>query len=145
MHKIRPFAALTATAAMLAALALPAAPAAAQDVAGDVSDPIMRWGRQLAPEGTFWLDSNDDTELIRYTSSRDVTLCLPEPTGVYAAQKGYPLQITWDGTNTAMLRPGNCLYFDAKTVKVKPGSPLPSGVTLRGRVNAQSAVQRGNM
>lgn len=122
------------------AAALTATPAIAQQTEGDAATPIQQWGRMHAQPGTFWLDSNDDTELVRYTSSRDVGICLPEPTGVFAAQKGYPLQITWDGTNTAVLRPGNCFYFDAKSVKVKPVKPLPSGVTLKGRVQTSSAL-----
>lgn len=122
-----------------------AMPAIAQDVDADAADgPVVQWGRMNAAPGTFWLDSLDDVELIRYTSPRDVSLCLPEPTGVFAAQKGIPLQITWDNQYTVTLRPGNCFYFDAKTVKVKPAAPLPTGVTLTGRVQTASALRRGD-
>jgi hypothetical protein len=123
----------------VAAIAI-ATPALAQHTEGDAASPVTQWGRMMAEPGTFWLDGNDDTEVVRYTSPRDVRLCLPEPSGVYAAQKGYSLRITWDATNTAILRPGNCLYFDAKQVKVKPATTLPAGVTLRGRVDASSAL-----
>lgn len=126
-----------------AALAI-GAPAIAQDVEGDAHSPVTQWGRMLAEPGTFWLDSNNDTELIRYTTPRDVSLCLPEPRGVGAADKGYPLKITWDNQYSVILRPGNCFFFDAKTVKVKPAEPLPTGVTLQGRVQTESALQRGN-
>lgn len=124
--------------------AIAAAPALGQDTEGDANSPIAQWGRMLAPEGTFWLDSEDDIEIIRYTTPRDVSLCLPQPTGVYAAQKGLPLQITWDNQYSVTLRPGNCFYFDARTVKVKPAKALPSGVTLTGRVQTEAALQRGN-
>lgn len=127
---------LAASGAALATVA----PAAAQHTEGDALSPVMQWGRQLAPPGTFWLDNNDDTELIRYTTPRDVRLCLPEPTGVNAADRGYPLTITWDGVNTAVLRPGNCLYFDARQVRVKPATTLPRGVVLKGRVDTESAL-----
>lgn len=115
-------------------------PVAAQQTEGGADSPVTQWGRRLAEPGTFWLDSMDDTELIRYTTPRDVRLCLPEPRGVFAAQKGIPLRITWDGTNTAVLRPGNCLFFDARQVKVKPAAALPSGVTLSGSVDADYAL-----
>lgn len=118
-----------------------AAPAIAQDIEGDATSVLTQWGRMMAEPGTFWLDSNDDVEVVRYTSARDVRLCLPRPEGVYAAQKGYPLRITWDGTNTAVLRPGNCLFFDARQVKVKPAAPLPSGVTLQGKIEAEAALR----
>lgn len=117
-----------------------AAPAAAQHTEGDAISPVTQWGRQLAAPGTFWLDNNDDTELIRYTTPRDVRLCLPEPRGVDAASRGYPLSITWDGANTAVLRPGNCLFFDARQVRVKPATALPRGVVLRGQVETESAL-----
>lgn len=125
--------------AMLA-LAVPCAPAAAQHTEGDAVSAVSQWARRMAPPGTFWLDSNDDVELVRYTSSRDVQLCLPEPKGVNAADRGYSLRISWDGANTAILRPGNCLFFDARAVKVKPASELPSGMVLKGRIETSSAL-----
>lgn len=117
-----------------------AAPAAAQHVEGDARTLVERWGRSLAPAGTFWLDSNEDREIIRYTTPRDVRLCLPEPGGVNAPDKGFPLRVTWDQTNVVTLYPGNCLFFDARQVTVKPASELPRGVVLRGRVEASSAL-----
>lgn len=130
----------TATIALVTA----PAPALAQDVEGDANSNLVQLGRYHSPDGTFWLDSNDDTELIRYTSARDVSLCLPKPGGVDTADKGYPLRITWDNQWSTVLRPGNCFYFDAKTVKVRPAEPLPNNVTLEGRVRTESALQRGN-
>ena len=135
---------LTGSAITGLAVALTATPAFAQDVDGDANSTLVQWGRMNAPPGSFWLDSNDDVEVIRYTTPRDVSLCLPEPSGVFAAQQGYPLTISWDDTNTAVLRPGNCLFFDARVVRIKPTNPLPSGVTLSGRVQTESALQRGN-
>ena len=40
-----------------------------------------------------------------------------------------------------MLTPGNCLYFDARRVMLKPAEPLPAGVTLEGRIDASRALQ----
>lgn len=129
-------------AGMLPMAALAATPVLAQDVEGDANSPTVQWGRMLSEPGTFWLDSNEDVEVIRYTQSRDVSLCLPRPQGVRAAERGHPLRITWDGQNTAVLRPGNCFFFDARQVKVRPASNLPSGVVLTGRVQTQSALRQ---
>lgn len=110
--------------------------AQAQRTEGDARSPMTQWGRQLAPEGTFWLDSNEDREVVRYSQRRDVQICLPRPEGVNAAERTVPLKISWDGVNTTTLYPGNCLYFDAMRVSVKPAAPLPSGTTLTGRFHA---------
>ncbi|MGE3745510.1 MAG: hypothetical protein AB7G25_07360 [Sphingomonadaceae bacterium] len=118
------------------------APAVAQHTEGDAASVIGQWGRRMAPPGTFWLDSNDDREVIRYTTPRDVRLCLPEPEGVGAADQGHSLRVTWDSTNNAILYPGNCLFFDARQVTVKPASNIPSGVTLRGSVETERALQK---
>jgi hypothetical protein len=114
-----------------------AAPAAAQHLEGDARTAVERWGRMNAPAGTFWLDNNDDREIIRYTTPRDVRLCLPEPT---TTERGYPLRVTWDGANSLVLYPGNCLFFDARQVTVKPASNLPPNVVLRGRVATERAL-----
>lgn len=126
--------------AVISAAALAPISAPAQHLEGDTSDPIMRWGRMMAEPGTFWLDSNDDREIIRYTQPRDVRLCLPRPKGVNSAEEGRAIKVTWDQVNTALLMPGNCLFFDAKRVKLKPAESLPSGVTLTGRVETESAL-----
>jgi len=131
---------IAATAAMTTAIPT----ASAQDIEGDATSPVTQWGRMLAEPGTFWLDSNDDVEIIRYTTPRDVSLCLSKPSGVGAADKGYPLRITWDNQFSVVLKPGNCFFFDAKMVKVKPAADLPSGVVLTGKIQTESALQRGN-
>ena len=131
--------AMLSLAAAGVALAAPQA-VLAQRTEGDASSPVTQHARWMAPPGTFWLDSNDDREVIRYTKPRDVRICLPRPEGVGAADKGYPLTITWDSTNTAVLRPGNCLFFDAMRVSVKPASALPSGVTLTGRIDTSATM-----
>lgn len=128
---------------LAAAIALSSAPAFAQQVEGDANSPLVRWGRMMAEPGTFWLDSNEDREIIRYTTPRDIRLCLPRAEGVGAAERNIPVQVTWDQTTRATLYPGNCLYFDARRVSLKPTSPLPSGATLEGHVETEQALQRG--
>lgn len=126
--------------AAVAAVGLIAAPALAQQIEGDATG-LTRSGRILEAPGTFWLDSNDDVEVIRYTTPRDVRLCLPRPEGPDAAKLAHPLQVTWDQSNRVVLRPGNCLFFDARRVTVKPATDLPRGVTLRGHVETERALQ----
>ena len=115
-------------------------PAVAQDIEGDAYSSLAQWGRMMAEPGSFWLDSEEERDVIRYTQPRDVRLCLPKPTGVGSADEGVPIRVTWDQTNVAMLTPGNCLFFDAKRVTLKPAEPLPAGVTLSGRVDTERAL-----
>ena len=115
---------------LAAAAVMVSAPATAQRTEGDANTPPVQRARMVAEPGTFWLDSMDDREVVRYTTVRDVTLCLPRPEGVGAAEQGIPITVTWDRSNSATLYPGNCLFFDAMRVTLKPAAPLPSGVTL---------------
>ncbi|MBC7168146.1 hypothetical protein [Phenylobacterium sp.] len=133
--------ALAAAALFAAPLAL-APPARAQHVEGDANSALLRYGRMMAEPGTFWLDGNGDREVIRYTTPRDIRLCLPRAAGVASPRQAYAVQVTWDQTNQAVLTPGNCLYFDARRVSLKPAEPLPAGVTLEGRIDAARALQR---
>ena len=127
-------------AAFLTAAFFPAA-GAAQQMEGDATSRLEWLARAHAQPGTFWLDSNEDREIIRYTTPRDVRLCLPEPSGTGAAERGHPLRVTWDETNSVTLYPGNCMFFDARRVTVRPASDLPQGVVLQGSVEAASAIR----
>lgn len=119
-----------------AALAGPAAAQNLTDKGGpDSPGDVSLLTRFYADPGTFWLDGDQDRELIRYSHPRDVRLCLPKPAGVAGAKHGYALMVHWDPNNTATLFPGNCLYFDATRVSVKPAEALPQGVVLQGRVD----------
>ena len=132
---------ILAVAAGTAFFGFSAAPLPAQQTEGDALSTIAQVARLRAEPGTFWLDSREDRELIRYTTPRDVRLCLPEPSGVGAAERGYPLRITWDQTNAVTLYPGNCMFFDARRVTVSPAADLPSGVVLTGSVETSRALQ----
>lgn len=124
--------------AVASAVAAPG-PVWAQRMEGDALSPTERWGRMRAEPGTFWLDGNEDREIIRYSTPRDVRLCLPRAKGVGAADRAYPITVTWDGTTRATLYPGNCLFFDARQVTLKPAAELPRGVTLTGQVETSRA------
>ncbi|MFN3522503.1 MAG: hypothetical protein ACK4YQ_09655 [Phenylobacterium sp.] len=114
---------------------------AASAAAAQVSDPLVRRGQLSAPPGEFYLNSQDAREIIHYSSPRDVRLCLPRRTDASAPPaKDVPLKITWDDA-TAVLAPGNCLFFDASRVSVSPAAPLPSGVSLHGSVETAQALR----
>lgn len=124
------------------ALCLAAAPAVAQHTEGDALSRLGQYARMNAAPGTFWLDGNEDREIIRYTSPRDVQLCLPRPSGIGAAEQGYAVRVTWDGASEAILYPGNCLFFDASRVSLSPAEDIPDDVTIQGRVEIESALNR---
>ena len=117
-----------------------AAPVLAQQLEGDTNSAVMRYARSAAEPGTFWLDNSEDREIIRYSTPRDVRLCLPRAQGVGAAERAVPIVVTWDQTVRATLYPGNCLHFDAKQVTLRPARELPSGVALTGHVETASAL-----
>ena len=124
-------------AAAFAALltAVPSA-ASAQRTEGDAHSPLAQLGRMYAEPGTFWLDDSEDREVVRYTTPRDIRLCLPEPSGISGAERSPPVRVTWDQTSSATLYPGNCLFFDARRVSLRPAGDLPRGVVLRGSIEA---------
>lgn len=39
-----------------------------------------------------------------------------------------------------ILYPGNCMFFDARQVTVKPAKDLPRGVVLKGQVETERAL-----
>lgn len=96
------------------------------------------------PAGTFYLMGNQQSEVADFTSNRDMSICLSRH-GRAARFNGrqarsVPLNITWNG-NSAMVYPGNCLYFDASHVTVRPAGHLPPGVALHGRVQTYGSYE----
>ncbi len=96
------------------------------------TDPIIAWGEQLAPRNEFLINSDDDTEVVRYKTPHDIELCAGKAhTNADGHVRGYPIKATWDG-ETATITPGNCLAFDARSVKVRAATDLPQGIVLTG-------------
>lgn len=100
------------------------------------SSALMQLGQFDAPRDEFFLNSDENVELIRFTSKRDNKICVPRVNHdrIDAAKKEIPLKVMWDGNN-AIIQPGQCLSFDAKSVKVKPATALPEGVELLGTIH----------
>jgi len=96
-------------------------------------DPLMQWADQLMPRNEFVLNSDKDIELIRYKTPRDIEICIARgnPNSVSGTLKTVPVQVSWDN-DTGVIWPGNCLSFDAKSVKVRAAAPLPNDAELVG-------------
>lgn len=98
-------------------------------------DPIIGYGEALAPPNTFFLNTSDDVEVVRFKREHDLSVCAAHPPRdtVGAARRGYAIKISWDN-NVSVIMPGNCLSFEAQRVKVSPASSLPESVILTGTV-----------
>lgn len=97
-------------------------------------DPVLAYAQQLAPRDSFFLNSDRDIELVRFSSMRDHTICVPRSArGVDAPRQNIGVKVSWDG-NEATVEPGHCFSFDAKKVSVTPAGPLPDDVDLVGTI-----------
>lgn len=95
-------------------------------------DPVLQWAQQIAPRNQFFIDSDQNVEVIRFKTARDLELCAGlghDRPGFLT--RGYPIKVSWDN-QTALIAPGNCLAFDAARVSVSAGSHLPENVILTG-------------
>jgi hypothetical protein len=97
------------------------------------TDPLMAWSEDMMPHNKFALNSDRNIELIRYSTPRDVEICIgkPDPDSVFGTRKAVPVKVMWD-KQEAEIQPGNCMSFDAKQVKVQPASALPDDSELIG-------------
>jgi hypothetical protein len=118
-------------------IALLAGPVGAQTLIskGDfLTDPIEALGEEDAGRGRFFINSNQAVEVIRFKTSHALQMCAGRahntPTG---RVQGYAIKVSWDD-DTAVITPGNCLAFEAKSVTVRAASPLPDDVALEGAV-----------
>lgn len=119
----------------IAAVALVTTNAAAQEFVSrgpQPDDPIMQLAEQLAPRNQFFIDSNQNVEVIRFKTARDVEICADRARhDVGSASRGYPIKVNWDDQN-AIIAPGNCMAFDSQRVSVSAASRLPQDVVLTG-------------
>lgn len=125
--------ALTGSAAALAMAAAPAFAETAVTEGPPPSDPIMQLAQDMMPRNQFVLDSQENIELLRYKSVRDVEICIarPDPDAIDGTSKTVPVEVDWDN-DTGIIFPGNCMSFDAMKVKVRPAAPLPPDTELLG-------------
>lgn len=117
-----------------AALAMLAVPASAQQMRTEgppAWSPVMQWADAMLPRNQFVLNNDRDVELVRFSSPRDVELCVARPDKAAGIDKSVSVQVTWDG-NKGTVTPGNCLSFDARSVKVKMLGQLPQNLDLMG-------------
>jgi len=114
--------------------AMSAAAFAAEDAPGD--NPYVRsaWERASLAEwytprtDFFYLDDEQEVELISMLEPRDVRIC-------NNARRGdMPIALRYDGSE-ATVRSGNCIIVEAKNVKVSPAEELPEYVELVGSVS----------
>jgi hypothetical protein len=115
-----------------------AAPASAQRLVNEglpPSDPIEAYAEDSASRNTFFLNSTDDVELVRFKRMHDLSLCVAraDPDAIGAARHAYPVRVSWD-ENVGVVTPGNCLAFDAQRVKVSPAAAIPQGIMLTGSI-----------
>ncbi|MDQ0839307.1 hypothetical protein [Sphingomonas faeni] len=96
-------------------------------------DPILQYAEQMAPRNEFFLNSSDDVELVRFKQPHDLSICVARSTDRRPNAQAYPISVAWDG-NVGTVTPGNCLTFDAQTVKVRPASRLPQDMELTGTI-----------
>ena len=94
-------------------------------------DPVLQLAQWSMPRNQFVLNSQEDVEIVRYTTPHDVEVCINRPDANNGVRKAVPVQVKWDN-NTSVVQPGNCLSFDAKLVKVKMSAPLPESEDLFG-------------
>ena len=129
------FFALAAASAILLGAAGPAAAETMRTEGPMPSDPLMSWADQMLPRNEFALTSDQDIELVRFTTPRDIEICAARsnPDSIDGNVNTVPIQVSWD-SDVGTIWPGNCLAFDAKQVKIKPAGPLPDNSELIGTV-----------
>ncbi len=129
-----------------AALLLAAAPAGAQKLISKgvpLSDPVLALGEEDAGPHQFFINNNDDVEVVRFKAVHGLEMCAgnghPTPTGRVS---GYAIKVSWD-KDTAIVQPGKCLTFEAKNVKVRAATPLPQDIALQGASRSSNSRRRG--
>jgi hypothetical protein len=120
-------------AAMLLATAAPVAAATLHTEGPPPMDPMAMWVNEMMPRDDFLLYSNRETELVRYKTPRDTEVCVArvKPNGLEDPRKATPVRVTWDN-DVSTVYPGNCMSFDAKSVKIRPASPLNQDEVISG-------------
>jgi hypothetical protein len=120
------------------ALAAIAVPATAQNLTSEgpaAPDPIMQESEWNAAKNQFFVNSNEDRELISFSSPHNLQLCAANAhrTALGRRVRGYPIKVTYDAQST-VVRPGSCSSFQAQRVTVAPASQLPQNVILSGMI-----------
>jgi len=95
-------------------------------------DPLIQEGEWEAGRNHFFINNNEDVEVIRFRSERDVQLCASAPKKHRDGRiTQYPIKVTWD-SQSAVIQAGNCMSFEAQRVSVRAASALPQDIVLEG-------------
>lgn len=91
-----------------------------------------------APPGTFYLQDSSDVEIIDFSAPKDIRICASRETPREKGPEHDPvgLKVKFEGREK-IVRPGNCLMFEAKQVTVSPARTLPDGWSLEGSYDAR--------
>ena len=121
--------------ATLIATAFAGAPATAQHLISrgpPPDDSLVLEGEWDAGPNHFFINSNDDVELIRFKKPHQMEMCAKGPhAAAGSAARGYPISVKWND-QTATIAPGDCMHLDAAKVTVRAASALPQSVVLEG-------------
>jgi len=124
-----------ATAVTAVLFALTAGPAQAEQLISKgipPDDPLVAWAQASAGRNHFFLNDEQDVEIIRFRAPRDVEICAGPPQRDDDGRlHQFPIRVSWD-TQTAVISAGNCLSFDAQRVSVRSAATLPDDMTLEG-------------
>ncbi|MEZ5921759.1 MAG: hypothetical protein R3C60_10460 [Parvularculaceae bacterium] len=125
----------TAAAVVLLAAGAAAAKPSLENEGLPPMDPTLALAQATAPRNEFFLNSQTDVELIRFTRAHDNTICVPRARSDWADGRTQSVGViaTFDNVK-ATINPGNCMSFDAKSVRVKPAGPIPQDEDLVGTI-----------
>ena len=124
---------MSAAALMVAGAAAPAIAETMRTEGPMPDDPLSLMAHMEMAPNRFVLDSQQDTELVRFKTPHDIDICIAkaDPNTVFGTKRAVPVTVKWDN-DVGVIRPGNCMSFDAKSVKLRPAAPLPSDAELEG-------------
>jgi hypothetical protein len=92
----------------------------------------------FAPPGTFYLQGSSDVEIVDFSREKIIRICASRKTPNEVGPDSRPvgLKVKYEGRER-VIRPGNCLMFEAKQVSVSPADTLPDGWILEGSYDAR--------
>ena len=97
-------------------------------------DPLVLEGEWAAGPNHFFINSNENVELVRFKKPHQIEMCAK---GSHAAggraARGYPISVQWND-QTATIAPGVCLHLEAAKVTVRAASTVPQSAALEGTV-----------
>jgi hypothetical protein len=119
----------------LAAIAVPAMAQKLTSEGPDAPDPIMQESEWNAGPNQFFVNSNDDRELISFSSPHNLQLCATSArrTTLGRRIRSFPIKVSYDGQST-VVQPGTCSSFQAQRVTVAAASQLPGNIVLTGNI-----------